>query len=205
MNFVDHVTIRNEETMTNCNYYFRNATKLTLSNSFHESRIWFSVILKHIIPLKQLTTLVIDSKDLCFEQLIKLLNSASNIHTLTLNCQSITKENSKSIQESEIFRLVSNTNIIRNVIVTEKYSSENIKLLVALCPRMQHFTIDAQTQYLESTVEFVLKSNNQYLCLLCMKNTIKSIVGTLKSLIESEELLDNYLIKLIGYDLYIWC
>ncbi len=207
VNFIDHVDIRSEETMTSCSYYFQNATKLTLSDSFRESRVWLGVILKRIIPVKQLTTLIIDDDNFCFEQLIRLLNSTSNIHTLTVNCQSVTETNSISIQQSEMFRLVSNTNTIRNVTIREKYSSENIKLFVALCPQMEHLTIDIYIHDLESSVKFILsksKTNIQHLCLLCTKNTTKSMVGTLKTLIESEELLDNYLVKLIGSELYFW-
>lgn len=193
--------------MTSCSHYFRNATKLTLSDSFRESRLWLGVILKRIIPLKQLTTLVIDYDNFCFEQFIRLLGSTPNIHTLKFNCQSITQTDSTSIQQSEMFRLVSNTNTITNVTIEERYSSENIKLLVALCPRMQHLTIDINAQYLESSVQFILSKNKiniQQLCLLCMKNTAKSMAGRLKTLIESEELIDNYLVKLIGSELYFW-
>lgn len=194
--------------MTSCSHYFHNATKLTLSDSFHESRKWLAAILKRIIPLQQLTTLVIDHEDFSFEQLIRLLNSTSNIQTLSLSCQSISESNSRLIQQSEMFRLVSSRNIITNVIVKENDSVENRKLLVSLCLRMQYFTIiDRYTQNHQSSVQFVLsktKTSLMYLCLLCIKNTVKPMVGTLKILIESEELLDNYLMKLIGSDLYIW-
>jgi len=193
--------------MTSCSHYFRNATKLTLSDSFDKTRVWLTVILKNIIPLKQLTTLVIDYDHFCIEQLTKLLSSTSNLHTLKLNCQSIDKTNSISIQQSEMFRLVSNTNIITNVTIKERSSTENIKLLVALCSRMQQLTIDINALHLESSVQFILSKNKtmiQHLCLLCTKNTTKSMAGTLKTLIESEELLDNYLIKLIGSELYFW-
>ncbi len=207
MNFVDHVYIQNEETMTSCSHYFRNATKLTLSDSFGASRLWLGVILKRIIPLKQLTTLIIDNENFCFEQLINLLSSTSNVHTLTFNCQSIKETNSKLLQQTETFRLLSETNKIRNVTIRERYSIENIKLLVTLCPRMQYLIIDVRLHDPESPVQYILsksKTNVRDLCLLCTKHTSKSTIATLKTLIESEELLDNYLMKLINNDLYLW-
>ncbi|CAF1160574.1 unnamed protein product [Rotaria sordida] len=191
----------------NCVNYFRNATKLTLSHNFAESRVWLRIILKRIIPLKQLTTLIIDCDTFSFDQLIKLLHFTPNIHTLTFNSQSITESNSMLIQQSETFRLVSNTNKITNVTIKEKYSFENIKLFVTLCPRMQNLTIDIYTQHLESIIRFILlktKINIPHLCSIYIKNTRKSMIGILKTLIESEELLDNYLIKSIDSQLYLW-
>ncbi len=207
MDVVNQLHIQGEEAMTTCVYYFRNVTKLTLSNTFSGSRVWLGPILKRVVPLKQLTTLVIECCDFSFEQFIKLLHSTSNIHTLIYDCQSINETNSMSIQQSEMFQLVSNTNSIRNLTIKERYSSENIKLLVALCPRMQHLTIDISSLHLESMVQFILsksKTDIPQLCSLCTKNTRKSMVGVLKNLIESEELLDNYLIKHIDSGAYFW-
>jgi hypothetical protein len=72
---------------------------------------------------------------------------------------------------------------------------------------MQHLIIDVHAHALESSIRFILsktKTNVRNLCLLCVKNRSKTMAGTLKNLIESEELLDNYLIKLIDNDLYLW-
>ena len=163
--------------------------------------------LKRIIPLNQLNTLNIDCQNFCFKQFLRLLQFTPNIHTLTFDCQSISEQNSISIQQNEIFVLVSNSNIITNVFIKERYSSENIKLLVALCPRIQHLTIDTYAQHLQSIVSFILwktKSNIQHLCSLSMKDTTKSIGQVLQTLIDSEKLLDNYLMELIDGELYIW-
>ncbi|CAF3771071.1 unnamed protein product [Rotaria sp. Silwood1] len=63
VNSVDHVNIHGEKATKNCLSYFSKAMKLTLSHSFAESRIWLGLILNHIVPLKQLTTLIIDCGD----------------------------------------------------------------------------------------------------------------------------------------------
>jgi hypothetical protein len=190
-----------------CGKYFSNATKLTFSYNFGTSRVWLGIILSGIIPLKHLTTLVIDSDSFVWEQLIRLLRFTPNIHTLTLDCQSIEKKDLVSIQQSETFRLVSSTNTITSVTIKERYTSENTRLLVTLCPRLQHLIIDVNEHCIESIVRFILskcKTNLQGLFSLCIKDTNKSMVELLKSSIESEELLDNYLIKLIGSESYIW-
>jgi hypothetical protein len=207
MNAVDQIEIQDEEGITSCMHYFPNATKLTLSHSFQKSHIWLSINLKRVISLSQLTTLVIDCNDFYFEQLTKLLHFTPNLHTLTFNCQSISAKDCMLIQQSETFRLAANANIITNVTIQERFSSENIKLIVALCPRMQQLTLDMHPQDLESIVRFILlktKTDLQHLCSLCIQHTAKSMIGVLKTLIESEELLDNYLIKLIDTELHFW-
>jgi hypothetical protein len=208
MNSVEHVYFHHEETMMNCTYYFRNATKLTLSDSFNANQVWLSVTLKRMIPLKQLTTITIDNALFSFEQLIKLLSSTPNVHTLIFNRQSIDQTSSKALLQSETFRLLSETNKIIKLNIRERYDTENIKLFIALCPRIQHLIIDVHgSNELETSVQYILsksKTNLQDLCLLCIKGISKSTSGTLKTLIESEELLDNYLFKLIDSDLYLW-
>ncbi|CAF1229849.1 unnamed protein product [Rotaria sp. Silwood1] len=207
VNSVDHVNIHGEKATKNCLSYFSKAMKLTLSHSFAESRIWLGLILNHIVPLKQLTTLIIDCGDFRFEQLINVLRFTPNIHTLTLNCQSITQTDSKLIQQGEPFRLTSNANRIINVTIKENYSSESIKLLVVLCPRIQHLTIDTYSLDLESIMRFILsetKTSIRDLCSICTKNTAILMDEILKRLIDSEELFPNYLIDLVATDLYIW-
>ena len=63
------------------------------------------------------------------------------------------------------------------MIIKERSSSENIKLLIALCLRMQHLKTDIHARYLESIVQYVLfntKTLLQYLCLMCIKIHINS-------------------------------
>ncbi|CAF1179612.1 unnamed protein product [Rotaria sordida] len=206
-NFVDHVDIHGEEAIMNCVNYFQNATKLTLSHSFAASRVWLRIILEHIIPLKQLTTLVIDYDALSFGQLIKLLRFTPNIHTLTFKSRSIQKSNSMLIQQNQTFRLISNTNTITHVTIEERCTGENIKLFVILCTRMQHLTIDILISELESTMKFILlktKTDLQHLCSMCIRTPRKSMIGKLKTLIELERLLDNYVIKMIDSNIYLW-
>ncbi|UJR32674.1 hypothetical protein I4U23_020135 [Adineta vaga] len=111
------------------------------------------------------------------------------------------------VEQSELFRQVATTNKITNLTINELISIENIKLPTLLCSRMQHLTINQYGQYVQSSIQFILsKSKNdlQYLCSLRARNFHKPMLSIVKTLIESEELLDNYLIKLIDADLYLW-
>ncbi|CAF1160872.1 unnamed protein product [Adineta steineri] len=207
LNSVNYLEIQGEDAMTSCVNYFPNTTKLTLSKNFNGNSVCLELALKRIVYLTQLTTLVIECYDFNFEQLIKLLHSTPNLHTLAYNCVSTNEINMKSIQQNELFRLISSKNMIKNVKITTSNSLENIKLLIALCPQMQYFAINRYRLSLESMTEFVLsksKAHIQHLCLLCIKNTTRPMVAILKTLIESEGLLDNYVIKYIDSDIYIW-
>ncbi|CAF4187660.1 unnamed protein product [Rotaria sp. Silwood2] len=115
------VDIQGEQAMMSCINYFSNATELTLSDSFYGSRIWLGIILNRIISLKQLTKLVIDCNDFRFEQVIKLLRLTPNVHTLILDCQSINHTDSVSIEHTDTFRFVSNTNTITNATIKSTY------------------------------------------------------------------------------------
>ncbi|CAF4771071.1 unnamed protein product [Rotaria sp. Silwood1] len=172
---VNHIDIQGEQAMMSCINYFSNPTELTLSNSFYESRIWLRVILNRIISLKQLTKLIINCTDFRFDQFINLLRLTPNIHTLILDCQSINYIDTVSIDHTDNFQFVSNTNTITNMIIKRISSMKNIKLFIALCPRLQHLTIDINSMDFEPIVEFLLSRNNshtRHLFSLCMKHRI---------------------------------
>jgi hypothetical protein len=180
--------------MMSCVNYFSNATELTLSHSFYGSRVWLGIILNRIVSLKQLSKLVINCEDFRLEQLLKLLRLTPNIHTLILDCKSIDQNDFKSVHQSDMFRCVSNMNNIKNMTITETYSTKNTELLVALCPRLQHLTIDVNGRYLERILRLLLSKNNiniRHLCPLCLKHKTKSMVRRLKAIIKLEKLLDH--------------
>lgn len=208
MRFVDHLDIRNEQAMNNCRHYFPNLTKLTLSVSFKDTRVSLPMILKTIIPLKQLTTLVINHDNICVEQFLKLFSSTPNVHTLIFEHQPMDEINALLNKPTESFRLLSEKNKITTVVFKAGYSTENIQFLTTLCPRIQHLTVDNSYRLsFQSLIRFLLlatKSNLQHLYLLCVKNIGRTNPGILKTLIETEELLDSYSIKVINNELYLW-
>ncbi|CAF1473187.1 unnamed protein product, partial [Rotaria sordida] len=100
----------------------------------------------------------------------------------------------------------SNTNNITNVIINERCSIEKIKMFVALYSSMEHLAIQMRRQKFEFIFRFILlktKINIEYLCSLSIEQIVKSTTKIIKNLIESEELLDNYLIKFIDRNLYL--
>ncbi|CAF1324374.1 unnamed protein product, partial [Rotaria sordida] len=111
---VSHVEIENEKIIIDCVNYFPNTTKLTLWNdTINISEYSLSTTLNQILPLQQLTTLVILD---CYDQfinIIELLSFAINIHTFIIKFTVLNKNNLIVYYQCENFQLVSNRNNIK--------------------------------------------------------------------------------------------
>ncbi|CAF3967485.1 unnamed protein product [Adineta steineri] len=204
---VQQLKIQNVKETINCKYYFPNATTLTLQNKLSRTYNLISVNISRVIPLKQLTKLVIESNPISLTKLIELLHCTPHIHTLVLKSMSLYGVNYNSIQQNQSFLLVSNTNTITNVTFNGECTLEKLQILVALFPRIQHLTIKPHTKHLESCTRFLVEKTNRntnHLCSLCLLTTAKNWLTRLNTLIASETLLDDYMLKMIDWNLYLW-
>lgn len=143
--------------------------------------------------------------------MITLLGLTSNLQTLKLCCISIHSQQSDpeylNIQQSESFKFVSNTNIIKNLILNQMCSLEKVKLIVALCPRLEHLQTGMIRKKLNLIVQFLLlKSNHntRKLFFLRITKVPKICLREVKRLIKLEKLLDDYFIEFLNRDLYLW-
>jgi hypothetical protein len=205
-NSVQYLHIKSEKSMMNCTHYFPNAAELTLKDGFSTTRSSLAFILNRIIPLNQLTKLVIECHHFSFKKLIELLRFTPHLHTLIFKSMPFYKNDYMSIEESETFRVVSNTNMITEVTFTDQCTLEKLQLLLTLCPRVQHLTINTLVRNLDSITRFLLNKTNpktHRLCLLCFSRATSNWLEKLDALIKSETLIDDYTLKLIGSKLYI--
>ncbi|CAF2878103.1 unnamed protein product [Rotaria sp. Silwood2] len=206
-NAADHVCIHSRNTMEKFVGNFRNATKLTLSDTFEIPRDSIVRDLNRIIPLEQLSTLSLDCHRFAFHQVIELLNFTPNVHTLKLNSILLNGSDSVSIQQNATFRIVSNTNIVKNMIIAKESTLEKIQLLVAIFPRLEYLTINLYREDLETIARFLLSkpnNNTRHLSLLCISKQLRDLVEKLRVLIEVENLLDDFTLKVIHRKLYLW-
>ncbi|CAF0967445.1 unnamed protein product [Adineta steineri] len=204
---VRHLQIDDANETIDCKYYFPNVTTLTLGYGFSRTRKLIASNLNHIIPLKQLTKLVIKSRYLSLTKLIEVLRFTPHIRTLIFESILLYRVNYNSIQQNETFQLVSNTNMITNVTLKQTCNLDKIQLLVALFPRIQHLTIDHDMKDLKSTVRFLLKKTNQntsQLCSIRLLSTRESWLTRLRTFIESETLITDYKLKKINTDIHLW-
>jgi hypothetical protein len=204
---VRHVCIDKSNAMKQFGGHFTNANELTLWKKFDVPRDSIVIDLNRIIPLRQLTKLTLACHRLPFKQVIELLHFTPNIHTLELDSILLYRTDSVSIQQNDIFQLVSNTNIVTTLTINNEVTLEKIQLLVKLFPRLEYLTINLYKEDLESIVRFLSsKSNNntRYLSSLCISKQRLDLIKNLRLLLESEKLFNDYILKSIDRKLYLW-
>jgi hypothetical protein len=117
---VHHVYIHSANFIQKFGNDFPNASELTLSKTFNQPSDSIVPSLNRIIPLRQLTKLTLGWPYYFFRQVIEFLQFTPNLHTLKLYSILLYPMDSLSMQQNEIFRTVSNTNIITNVTIEKK-------------------------------------------------------------------------------------
>ncbi|CAF1406898.1 unnamed protein product [Rotaria sordida] len=150
---VHHVHIRSEKAMINYMNYFPNATELTLEYSMSVCRDSISTTLNNILPIRQLTKLVIGFHYFSLIKITELLYFMPNIQTLVLESMPLYGNTNEDIEQNKTFQLVSNQNTIRDVTLKEVCTLDKIQLLLKLCPRMQHLAIETRARDLESIMQ----------------------------------------------------
>jgi hypothetical protein len=204
---VHHVYLHNTETIKQFVGNFSDATELTLSGAFEVPRDSISTSLKLMIPLTQLTKLTLDCHKFPFEQLIELLQSTQNLHTLKLDSVLVYRTDFDTIQQNEIFQIACKTNTVTNMTIGEDMTLKKLQLLTALFPRMEYLTMKLCEKTFEPTARFLLaksNSNTRYLSLLCISYIHTDFAIQLKNLIELEKLLHDYTMKVIDEKVYLW-
>ena len=119
INAVQSVKIQQQqEDIINCKYDFSNATELTILYYLEKNNEDFLLTsFNNIIPLKQLTKLVIEIYADTFIDIIELLLLSPNIHIFQVGRVSFNYSDLITIENSEIFELLSKRNNIKQMII----------------------------------------------------------------------------------------
>jgi hypothetical protein len=205
LNSVKQVFIGNKRITSDFINYFPNATELTIQYCFDRFDKPLIPILHRIVPLEQLTKLDIGLVYFPFEQMVELISLTPNLHTLKLHVLSINETCSKLIKQTDIFRYVFKTNKIRNL----EFNCPTLKdmqFLVDLFPRLEYLKIGMDKQTIEEILRFLFTNRNKlsHLFFLCIDRVPKRCLQEFDMLIKKENLLNDYLIKLIKRELYLW-
>ena len=204
---MERVHIRNEKSITSCPYSFPNVLEVFFEHGSFISYRSLVCILNRIIPLKQLTKLVFQSTVFSFHTIVDLLGSTPEVRTLILQSTHCFTDSDLSIEQTEQFRRISETNMITNIIYDGSCTMDTMKLLVALCPRTQHLSIHLDQTANESILRFLLdrtNPNTRYLCLLCIEGLVTVWWDILNHLLKSKSILDDYTLKLTALEIYLW-
>ncbi|UJR17949.1 hypothetical protein I4U23_004848 [Adineta vaga] len=207
---VDHVHIINEKALNQSMFCFPYVNKLTLGwkLSIHSSTSIISKI-HRILPLKQIQILKIEYNRLGFQIMCELLSFMPNLRTLKLRSIIFEKIDKLSIEQNEIFQLISKTNLIQHVILNEQCTLQKLELLLKLVPRVQCLQLSIQLDDMEMILEFLLNKNNKntrHLVLLGFLSLEECYFRYLNQLIRSKTFLYDFKITYADYDnvLYMW-
>jgi hypothetical protein len=217
---VNHLEIRTKKSVINCKNYFSNVTKITLIHNFIHS---FSIQLNKIIPLNQLTKLIINSNLSCFSKMIELLRYTPNIHTLNIDLLSFHDTqrvyqltNLYVLQQSETFRSVSKTNNIENLKIMSSYTMEVIPFFINLCPRLQHLKTNRSNCNSQHLLQLLLSKTNditRHLASLCIENVFENEISWVREFLKSQKEFTIDSMQLEGlpynnmytyYNIYLW-
>ncbi|CAF4184447.1 unnamed protein product, partial [Rotaria sp. Silwood2] len=204
---VHHVIIPDEYTSINCLKYFPKATEVTVCNYSSIDSNWFANNkIQCSIPLAQLTNLTINTYSIHLHVIVDMLQFTPNIHTLILTLMKTWPREFSSLQESETFQLVSNQNKIKNLTIKTYYKLHMIKILINLCRELEYISFGTSVQSLEPTIRYLLSKRNESTCHLSslyIFGVNAMWIEKLQTLIESTELLDDYLIKVVNDKFYL--
>jgi hypothetical protein len=203
---VHHVRIKQEQTIDDCRNYFPNATEMTLFyDNINVDQNPPSIILNHIVPLTQLTKLKINVTSFPFKTMIELLYLTSNIHTLTVEDICFDEKELVTIEQTEIFQLVSTRNQIKNLTNNSTNAFEEIKLLIHLCPQLECLRTRSVYDDCEGFLRYLLsKNNNNTRCLfsICLNDITSEEILTIDACMKSKGTIDDYQAKRITQDFY---
>ncbi|UJR32607.1 hypothetical protein I4U23_020067 [Adineta vaga] len=198
---VRHVIIQDHQAIITCSKSFPNINELTLVDQCSlQSKRFLSNEFHDIISLSQLTKLNININHLYFSDFVQILQSTPNVHILTLKSLQFFTKCGSSIQTFD--------NKIRKITITDHYSLRTMKILIEICPNIQHLTIGIFRESVLPTVRYLLSnqrktlSNNLFSLYITGMNTMWT--EKIQNFIESDKLLDKYVTKVIGHNFYLW-
>ncbi|CAF4163292.1 unnamed protein product, partial [Rotaria sordida] len=192
----------------NCRNYFSNVNQLTIGYNVEMlDDDSFITNLKCMIPLKQLTKLVINLRRFPFEEIIKLLCLTPNLHTLRFCAYSLQEIDSYFTNNNILLQDILKKNKIENLVLTGKCSLNQIRFIVCVFSKLKYLKIGIDSTEISSIIQYLLSKTHdqaQHLFYLCISNIREVCLKETKDLIKLENLLDNYSIEFINEDLYLW-
>jgi hypothetical protein len=206
LNSVKHVHLFSRLATDNWANYFPNANELTIERYFPTSDDSISATFNRILPLQQLNKLIINSLNISFEQIIKLIRFTPNLNTFKFNLLSFIGTNFKLIEQSEDFQYVSNTNKITNLELREPCTLDKFQMIMKLFPHVEYLKSGINRKEIHQIIRFLFKKTDHQthrLLFLCISQVPKVCFSEVNVLIKFDFLKD-YSIKYIDRDLYLW-
>ncbi len=159
--------------------------------------------LNRIIPLHQLTKLIIKHFNLYFDQFIDILYSATHLHTFRSDLLSLDGINPIFIRKTSTFGCVLKKNKIKSLDLRNDCTLEKIQLFVDLFPQLEYLKMGMKSKEIQPIIKYLLshRHNIPHLFLLCISEKSVIYLKQLTIMIQKEKLLDDYFIKLVSCDI----
>ena len=107
------------------------------------------------------------------------------------------------MEQTELFRYVINRNQIKTMVFKVYYTKKLIQTMMNLCPNLQHLAFSVSKKSLVPTFQYLLTKTMHDRFSLCVFGLNATWIEELQSLIRSQELTKNHLIKTISDKLYL--
>ncbi|CAF3845704.1 unnamed protein product, partial [Rotaria sp. Silwood1] len=208
LNSVKHVYICSTKTNKNPANYFPNATELTIKHCLEKRDGLLVQTLNSIVPVRQLTKLIIKHVHIKFDQFLDVLYLTPHLHTFKSDFLSLDNIDPSAIRETDTFLHVLHTNRIKTFELRHECTLEDIQLIVDLFHQLNYLNIGMKSKEIEPIVEHVLlnrSSKTHYLFFLCVFDISVMHLKRLTVILEERNLLNDYLIKFVNRDMYLWC
>ncbi|CAF3610681.1 unnamed protein product [Rotaria sp. Silwood1] len=205
-NSVNHLYICSK-IKDHCLKYFPNVNQLTFTLFFND---WNDSTVRNLncmIPLEQLTKIIFEPYRIPLEDIMRLLYFTSNLHTLQFDTFGFHHNNLDIVRQNYAFEYASKRNKIKFLILRGRCSLHELEFIVNLFPQLKYLETGMNRIEIKQIIRFLLsKTHNktQHLFYLCIVNTPKVCVKEINVMMKSENLLKNYSIKYINYNLYLW-
>ena len=105
--------------------------------------------------------------------------------------------------ENELFKKVSNTNMVKILIIDECCTLQKVQLLMNLFPRLKELISQMNRKEFLLIMKFLLTKTKD-LCFICVLNAPKVSLREVKKLIKDMKIINVYEINYINRKLYLW-
>jgi len=129
-------------------------------------------------------------------------------HLRTFTCDSLSLDSIDPIliKRTNSFLCVINTNKVHTLNIRHQRTVEKIQLIADLLHQLKYLNIGMTTKEISPIVQYLLSNRKKlpYLFLLCIFEISVIFLKKINAMIERQQLLNDYFIKFVNRDMYLW-
>ncbi|UJR34577.1 hypothetical protein I4U23_027353 [Adineta vaga] len=202
---IRHLIIPKQIQPCKCLPYFPNVTKMTFTDDYARSSYLSDAEFSFILSLKQLTSLAIRAVMEEFDIIVGILRYTPHAHSLIFTFTTTRSKRLSSFHKDERYQYIVNHNKIKTIVFNAHYTKKLVQFYMDLCPRLEYLSYRISEKSLEATFQYVLTETNQTAYnqfSLCIFGVNTNWIDKLQAIIESQELMKNYLTKTVNNKFY---